>query len=179
MSMADLVWDATGVDFMAISSDEEARAQARALGVGLPNHGGWGKALEAVFAEKVEHTLIQPTHVTHLPREISPLAKTCPHDSRLTERFETYINGWELANGFSELNDPVDQRNRFLEQLSAKDAGEEESHAMDEDFLTALAYGLPPTGGLGIGMDRLVMILTNALSIREVIAFPTLKPKMV
>ena len=176
-SMADLVREATGVDFLAIPTDAEARTAAQALGVGLPPHGGWGKALEAVFAEKVEHTLVQPTHVTYLPLEISPLAKVCPKDPRLTERFETYINGWEIANGFSELNDPIDQEARFHAQGDAKDAGDQETHAMDHDFVTALSYGLPPTGGLGIGIDRLVMLLTNSPSIREVIAFPTLKPK--
>lgn len=176
-TMAELVHEITDVDFMTLTSDQEARQAAKNLGISLPSQGGWGKALEAVFAEKVEPTLIHPIHVTYFPQEISPLAKACPHDPRLTERFETYINGWEVANGFSELNDPVDQKNRFLEQELARDAGDAESHQMDEDFITALAYGLPPTGGLGIGMDRLVMILTNAQSIREVIAFPTLKPK--
>ncbi len=176
-SMAELVMQETGLDFLSISSDEEARKAVSSLGIALPSQGGWGKMLETVFAEKVESTLIQPTHVTHFPLEISPLAKAFPGDARLTERFETYINGWEIANGFSELNDPIDQKERFMAQEQAREAGEQEIHAMDEDFVTALSYGLPPTGGLGIGMDRLVMILTDSQSIREVIAFPTLKPK--
>jgi lysyl-tRNA synthetase class 2 len=176
-TMAQLVFEATGVDFLTLDSDLQAHQVAQELGVALPRQAGWGKVLETIFSEKVEKTLIQPTHVTHFPREISPLAKACPQDLRLTERFETYINGWEIANGFSELNDPVDQRDRFLEQEKAKEGGAEEVHGMDEDFVLALSYGLPPTGGLGIGMDRLVMILTQSTSIREVIPFPTLKPK--
>ncbi len=176
-SMSNLVLEKTGIDFMQIHSDEEAREAAKKLGIKIEKSFGWGKSLEAVFAEKVEEFLIEPTHVTYLPTEISPLAKVCSHDSRITERFETYINGWEIANGFSELNDPIDQRNRFMQQDVARDLGDDEAHRIDEDFITALEYAMPPTGGLGIGIDRLVMILTNSLSIREVIAFPTLRNK--
>lgn len=174
-SMTDLVREATGVDF-APMDDEQARDAVRKLGLTLPKNAGWGKALEVVFAEKVESQLIQPIHVTDFPREVSPLAKENYDNPRITERFETYINGWEVANGFSELNDPDDQRSRFEAQEAERDAGNDEAHEMDEDFLTALAYGLPPTGGFGIGMDRLAMLLTNSSSIREVIAFPTLRP---
>lgn len=176
-SMSNLVLEKTGIDFMQIHTDEEAREAVKKLGIKIEKSFGWGKSLEAVFAEKVEEFLIEPTHVTYLPTEISPLAKVCSHDSRITERFETYINGWEIANGFSELNDPIDQRNRFMQQDVARDLGDDEAHRIDEDFITALEYAMPPTGGLGIGIDRLVMILTNSLSIREVIAFPTLRNK--
>ena len=176
-SMSNLVLEKTGVDFMQIHSDEEARDVATKLGIKIEKNFGWGKSLEAVFAEKVEHLLIDPTHVTYLPTEISPLAKICEHDSRITERFETYINGWEIANGFSELNDPIDQLERFEGQNKARESGDDEAHRIDHDFITALEYAMPPTGGLGIGIDRLVMILTNSHSIREVIAFPTLRMK--
>ncbi len=176
-SMNDLVKEATGVNFMDIHADEEARDAAKQLGVHVDKSWGWGKAMEAVFAEKAEHLLIQPTHVTHHPTEISPLAKRSDWDPRVTDRFESYMNGWEIANGFSELNDPIDQRQRFEQQSAAKDAGDDEAHETDEDFLTALDYGMPPTGGMGLGIDRLVMLLTNSHSIREVIAFPTLRPR--
>ncbi|MDR1365676.1 MAG: lysine--tRNA ligase [Holosporales bacterium] len=176
-SMTGLIQDQTGVDFLQISGDEEARSCAKNIGVIVDDSFGWGKVIEAVFEEKVEHLLIQPTHVTDLPREISPLSKIHRLDPRLTERFETYINGWEIANGFSELNDPIDQHDRFAEQLKAREAGDGEAHCMDEDFITALEYAMPPCAGLGIGVDRLVMIMTNSLSIRDVIAFPTLRPK--
>ena len=176
-SMSDLVLEKTGVDFMKITNDEDAHEAAKNLGVKVDKNFGWGKILEAIFAEKVEESLIDPIHITHLPTEISPLAKVCNHDARITERFETYINGWEIANGFSELNDPIDQYNRFAQQDKARDDGDDEAHRIDEDFITALEYAMPPAGGLGIGLDRLVMILTNSLSIREVIAFPTLRPR--
>jgi lysyl-tRNA synthetase, class II len=176
-SMSNLVLEKTGIDFMEIHSDEEGRAAAEKLGVKLEKSFGWGKSLEAVFAEKVEEFLIDPIHITYLPTEISPLAKVCEHDSRITERFETYINGWEIANGFSELNDPIDQRARFMQQGQARDSGDDEAHRVDEDFITALEHAMPPTGGLGIGIDRLVMILTDSATIREVIAFPTLRNK--
>jgi lysyl-tRNA synthetase class 2 len=175
ISMAQLVLDTTGVDFLKLSQ-EEALREARRLGVEMSSQALWGQALERVFAEKVEHTLIQPTHVTEHPIDISPLAKKHPQDGRLTERFESFVCRMELANGFSELSDPIDQRHRFEGQMKAKAAGDEEAHAMDHDYVTALEYGLPPTGGLGIGIDRLVMFLTNSLSIRDVIAFPTMRP---
>jgi len=176
-SMSDLVLEKTGIDFMQINSDEEAHNIARKLGIKVEKHFGWGKILEATFAEKVEESLIDPIHITYLPTEISPLAKVCSHDPRITERFETYINGWEIANGFSELNDPIDQYERFAAQDKVRDEGDDEAHRIDQDFITALEYAMPPAGGLGIGLDRLVMILTDSLSIREVIAFPTLRPR--
>lgn len=177
-SMVDLVKEKTGVDFAQIHSTEDAREAAKKIG-GIPLKGkdSWGKVVEAVFAEKVESSLIQPIHVTEHPLDISPLAKVHRGDARLTERFESYINTWEVANAFSELTDPIDQRKRFEDQVAEREGGDDEAHLMDADFVTALEHGLPPTGGLGIGIDRLVMILTNASSIRDVIAFPTMKPK--
>ena len=174
-TMAELVEEATGVDFLALDADG-ARAALRQLHVD-PDVPSWGHALEAAFAAKVEDTLIQPTHVTGFPRDISPLAKADRRDPRLVERFETYIYGWEVANAFSELNDPIDQRRRFEAQMQARDAGDEEAQPLDEDYVAALEYGLPPCGGLGIGIDRLVMLLTDSPSIRDVIAFPTMRPR--
>ena len=176
-TMTQLVHEAIGVDFLTIHGVEEARQVAKEAGVHVAKTAGWGKILETIFAEKVEHTLMQPTHVIDFPVEISPLAKVHRHDPRLTERFESYANCWEIANAFSELTDPIDQRERFEAQVSERDAGDDEAHLMDQDFLTALEYGMPPCGGLGIGIDRLIMLLTDAQSIRDVIAFPTMKPK--
>jgi lysyl-tRNA synthetase class 2 len=176
-TMCGLIEEKTGVNFLTIDSDAEAAAAAKKLGVNLDKISSWGKIVAAVFEAKVEDFLIQPIHITELPLDVSPLAKKHSQDPRLTERFETYINGWEIANGFSELNDPLDQRHRFEQQLVDREKGDEEAHAMDEDFLNALEYGLPPTAGLGIGMDRLTMILTNSPSIRDVIAFPTMRFK--
>ncbi len=176
-SMAELVLEATGVDFLAIADAAAARDAARHLGVAIAGGENWGQALEAVFGARVEDRLIQPTHVTGFPRDISPLAKADPRDPRLVERFETYVYGWEIANAFSELNDPLDQRARFEAQMMARAAGDEEAQPLDEDYVTALEYGLPPCGGLGIGIDRLVMLLTDSPSIRDVIAFPTLRPR--
>ena len=175
--MAELVKEATGIDFMAITDDAVARDAARKLGADCPNSAGWGRALEAAFSAKVESTLIQPTHVTGFPREISPLAKADRHDPRLTERFETYVNGWEIANAFSEINDPLDQFDRFQAQMQEREKGDEEAQHLDADFVAALEYGMPPAGGLGIGIDRLAMLLTDSQSIRDVIAFPTMRPK--
>jgi lysyl-tRNA synthetase class 2 len=176
-SMADLVRTGTGVDFLAIEGAEAAREAAAGLGATLTGSESWGQALEAAFAARVEDTLIQPIHVTGFPRDNSPLAKADRADPRLVERFETYIYGWEIANAFSELNDPQDQRERFAAQMRARAAGDEEAQPLDEDYVTALEYGLPPCGGLGIGIDRLVMLLTDSPSIRDVIAFPTLRPR--
>jgi lysyl-tRNA synthetase, class II len=177
-SMAELVREKTGIDFLSIGSAAEAIAAARMRGCELTGNAGWGHALEAVFAHEVEADLIQPIHVTDFPRDISPLAKAHRNgDPRLVERFETYINGWEVANAFSELTDPLDQLARFEAQMQARARGDEEAQMLDEDFVTALEYGLPPTGGLGIGIDRLVMVLTDSPSIRDVIAFPTMRPK--
>jgi lysyl-tRNA synthetase class 2 len=175
--MAELVREKTGVDFLAIADDAAARAEARRLGAEVHETSGWGRALEAVFAHKVEDTLIQPIHVTEFPREISPLAKSHRSDARLTERFETYINGWEVANAFSEINDPQDQQARFEAQMRERELGDEEAQRLDSDYVTALEYGMPPAGGLGLGIDRLVMILTDSPSIRDVIPFPTMRPK--
>ena len=176
-SMAELVHAETGVDFLAIGDDAAARDAARRLGADCPANAGWGRALEAAFAARVEDKLIQPTHVTGFPREISPLAKADRKDSRLTERFETYVNGWEVANAFSEINDPLDQLERFQAQMKERERGDEEAQHLDADFVLALEYGMPPAGGLGIGIDRLAMLLTNSPSIRDVIAFPTMRPK--
>jgi lysyl-tRNA synthetase, class II len=176
-SMAELVHAATGVDFLALEAAEAARNAAAGLGAAITGNENWGQALEAAFAARVEDTLIQPIHVTGFPRDISPLAKADRDDPRLVERFETYIYGWEIANAFSELNDPEDQRERFEAQMQARAAGDEEAQPLDEDYVTALEYGLPPCGGLGIGIDRLVMLLTDSPSIRDVIAFPTLRPR--
>jgi lysyl-tRNA synthetase, class II len=175
-SMLDLIHDATNVHFGELD-DAQAYQEAHKLGVEVAKGTNWGKIVEAVFGEKVETSLIQPTHVTHFPREISPLAREDRDNPRLTERFESFVNGWELANAFSELIDPIDQRSRFEQQMSERGAGDAEAHPMDEDFVTSLEYGMPPTGGLGIGIDRLIMLLTGSLTIRDVIAFPTLRPK--
>jgi lysyl-tRNA synthetase, class II len=176
-SMAALVAERTGIDFLAIAGDVPARDAARRLGAEVPDTAGWGRALEAAFAATVEGDLIQPIHVIGFPREISPLAKPDRADPRLTERFETYINGWEVANAFSEINDPQDQLQRFLAQMRERELGDEEAQRLDADFVTALEYGMPPAGGLGIGIDRLAMLLTGSSSIRDVIAFPTMRPK--
>ena len=177
-SMVSLVEEETGVDFSQFQTSDEARKAAEKIG-GIPLKGKdtWGKIVEAVFGEKVEHKLVQPIHVTDHPLDISPLAKVHRTNPRLTERFESYINAWEIANAFSELTDPVDQKERFEAQTQEREGGDDEAHPMDQDFITALEHGLPPTGGLGIGIDRLVMVLTDAPSIRDVIAFPTMKPK--
>lgn len=176
-SMTQLIFEQTQVDFLTCKDQSEALVAAQKLGLKVNPKDSWGKIVEAAFEHFVEKTLVQPTHVTELPRDISPLAKAHPTDPRLTERFETYVNTWEIANGFSELSDPIDQRERFLAQVNNRDAGDDEAHQMDEDFVIALEQGLPPTGGLGIGIDRLVMVLTDSPSIRDVIAFPTMKNK--
>jgi lysyl-tRNA synthetase, class II len=175
-SMAELVQEKTGVDFLALDRAAAFAALDR-LGIERTGVDNWGQALEAAFAARIEDSLLQPTHVTGFPRDISPLAKADRNDPRLVERFETYVYGWEIANAFSELNDPLDQRARFEAQMQARAAGDEEAQALDEDYVLALEYGLPPCGGLGIGIDRLVMLLTDSPSIRDVIAFPTMRPR--
>ena len=178
LPMHEAVKQYTGLDFMAISSDEEAVAAAKSIGVELPGTADktWGNALYECFDQKVEGKLIQPTFITMHPVDVSPLAKRSPVDPRLTERFELFICRSEMGNAFSELNDPIDQRQRFQKQVELRAKGDDEAGMMDEDFLTALEYGMPPTGGLGIGIDRCVMLLTNNDSIREVLLFPTMKP---
>ena len=175
ISMNDAVKEATGKDFLSAATVEEARAMADEIGVPYEARHGIGGILNAAFEEKVEASLMQPTFITGHPTEISPLAKRNPENPMITDRFEFFIYGRELANGFTELNDPIDQRERFVEQMKQREAGDDEAHMMDEDFITALEYGLPPTGGLGIGVDRLVMLLTNSPSIRDVLLFPTMK----
>ena len=175
ISMNDAVKEATGKDFLSAATVEEARAMADEIGVPYEARHGIGGILNAAFEEKVEASLMQPTFITGHPTEISPLAKRNPENPMITDRFEFFIYGRELANGFTELNDPIDQRERFVEQMKQREAGDDEAHMMDEDFVTALEYGLPPTGGLGIGVDRLVMLLTNSPSIRDVLLFPTMK----
>ena len=176
ISMNDAVKEATGKDFLSCKTVEEARAMATEIGVPYEERFGIGGILNAAFEEKVEETLIQPTFITGHPTEISPLAKRNPENPLITDRFEFFIYGRELANGFTELNDPIDQEGRFLDQMKQREAGDDEAHEMDRDFITALEYGLPPTGGLGIGIDRLVMFLTDSASIRDVLLFPTMKP---
>ena len=178
MPMYEAVKQYCGIDFMAISSDEEAVAAAKSIGVELPETADrtWGNALYECFDQKVEEKLIQPTFITMHPVDVSPLAKRSPKDPRLTERFELFICRSEMGNAFSELNDPIDQRQRFQKQAELRAKGDDEAGMMDEDYITALEYGLPPTGGMGIGIDRCVMLLTNNDSIREVLLFPTMKP---
>ena len=178
MTMAEAVRQHVGIDFMSIDSDEAAWAAARAAGVELPEgkDATWGNALYECFDQKVEEKLVQPTFITMHPVDVSPLAKRSPKDPRLTERFELFICRSEMGNAFSELNDPIDQRQRFQKEVEARAKGDSEAGMMDEDYITALEYGLPPTGGLGIGIDRCVMLLTNSDTIREVILFPTMKP---
>ena len=178
LTMVDAVKEYAGVDFGAISDDAEAVAAAKAIGVELADAAErtWGNALYACFDQKVEEQLVQPTFITMYPVEVSPLTKRSPKDPRLTERFELFVCRSELANAYSELNDPIDQRQRFLKQVEQRERGDEETEMLDEDFLTALEYGMPPTGGMGMGIDRCVMLLTGADTIREVILFPTMKP---
>lgn len=176
ISMIDAVKEYAGKDFTNVTDLEEARAMAKELNVEVEATWGIGKIINACFEEYVEDKLIQPTFITGHPKEISPLAKSNPENPEITDRFEAFIYGREICNGFTELNDPIDQRERFLKQVEERANGDEEANMMDEDFVTALEYGLPPTGGLGIGIDRLVMFLTNSSTIRDVLFFPTMKP---
>ena len=176
MSMIDAVKEYSGKDFTNVTDLEEARAMAKELNVPVEPSFGIGKIINACFEEYVEDKLIQPTFITGHPKEISPLAKSNPDNPEITDRFEAYIYGREICNGFTELNDPIDQRERFLKQVEERANGDEEANMMDEDFVHALEYGLPPTGGLGIGIDRLVMFLTDSSTIRDVLFFPTMKP---
>ncbi len=177
ISMIDSVKKYAGVDFNEIKTDEEARAAVKAAGIHFDGKPSRGDLIAICFDEKVEHNLIQPTYITEYPVEISPLAKRIPSKPELTERFELFITGREFANAFSELNDPIDQKERFERQQSLRDGGDEEASMMDTDYINALEYGLPPTGGLGIGIDRLAMLITDSYSIRDVLLFPTMRPE--
>ncbi len=177
-SMVEVVRKYSGVDFARLKSDGEAFEAARNAGLELDKGLSWGEILYMFFEEFCEEQLLAPIFVTGFPIEVSPLAHKMKEDPRLTLRFEGFMAGWEIANAFTELNDPIDQRERFEQQLARREAGDDEAHVMDEDFITALEYGMPPAGGLGIGIDRLVMVLTDNTSIRDVILFPTLKPRL-
>ena len=178
LTMVEAVKKYVGVDFGVITDDAEAVAAAKAVGVELADAAEktWGNALYACFDQKVEEHLVQPTFITMYPVEVSPLTKKSPEDPRLTERFEFFINRSEMGNAYSELNDPIDQRERFMKQVEQRERGDDETEMLDEDFLTALEYGMPPTGGMGMGIDRAVMLFTGADTIRDVILFPTMKP---
>ena len=177
ITMIEAIKEATGVDFNTINTDEEAQAIAKENGVQFEDiKNTRGHIINEFFETFVEETLIQPTYVMDYPVEVSPLTKRKQEDPRLVERFELFIGGREYGNAYSELNDPIDQYERFLKQVEAKEKGDEEAGGMDEDFVTALEIGMPPTGGMGIGLDRLIMLLTNSASIRDVLFFPTMKP---
>lgn len=176
ITMIDAVKKYADVDFNEIDTDEKAREIAREKGLEISDKDTWGKILSEMFEEFCEEHLVEPTFVIGHPVEVSPLAKRNPKDPRLTQRFEAFINTWEFANAFSELNDPIDQRERFEAQVAEKEAGDDEAHPMDSDFINAIEVGLPPTGGLGIGVDRMIVLLTDQPSIRDVLLFPTMKP---
>ncbi|SHH19674.1 lysyl-tRNA synthetase, class II [Anaerosphaera aminiphila DSM 21120] len=176
ITMIDSIKEITGIDFNEINTDEEAIEIAKAKGLEVDKNWTRGRIIAEVFEEFCESSLVQPTFVLKHPVEVSPLAKRSVEDPRLTDRFEAFINTWEFANAFSELNDPIDQKERFEAQVREKEAGDDEAHPMDSDFVNALEVGLPPTGGLGIGVDRMIMLLTDQPSIRDVVFFPTMKP---
>ena len=179
LRMQDAVKEITGVDFDQVETDEEARVIAKKFNLENASKMTRGLLIATLFEEHCEDApgyLDGPVFVTGHPVEISPLSKRDPIDPRITRRFEAYVNGWEIANAFSELNDPIDQYERFKEQQSQLEGGDDEAHPMDEDFVNALEVGLPPTGGLGIGIDRVIMLVTNAPTIRDIILFPTMKP---
>lgn len=176
VSMNDMVIEKTGVNLFDMELDEAIETAKKKLHLDVEPFMTHGHLVNLAFEEYCEEDLVQPTIVLHHPVEISPLAKRNPDDPRITNRFEAFVNTWEIANAFSELNDPIDQRLRFEEQVKAGEGGDEESHPMDEDFLQAIEVGLPPTGGMGIGVDRLIMLLTDSTSIRDIIFFPTMKP---
>lgn len=177
ITIADAIKEHLNIDFAQIKDDEEARQIAKKLGLSPEKDASKGKIMMEVFEEFVEAKIIQPTFVIQYPVEVSPLSKRNAEDPTMTDRFEAYIMGREIANAFSELNDPIDQRERFEEQVRAKEKGDEEAHMMDHDFVRALEYGMPPTGGLGIGIDRMVMFITDSYSIRDVILFPHMRPE--
>ena len=177
ITMIDSIKEATGIDFNEIDTDEEAMKIAKEKGVEIEESKQTrGYVINAFFEEFVEKTIVQPTFIYDYPVEVSPLTKKKPSDKRLTERFEFFIMGREYGNAYSELNDPIDQYERFLAQVKQREAGDDEANMMDEDFINALEYGMPPTGGLGIGIDRMIMLFTDEPSIRDVLLFPTMKP---
>ena len=174
--MIDAIKEVTGVDFATTNTDEEAKKMAESIGLEIEEGMSRGHIINFAFEERVEDTLIQPTFIMDYPVEVSPLTKKKPSDPRLVERFEIFIGGREYGNAYSELNDPIDQKERFMAQMKEREAGNEEANMMDDDFVQSLEYGMPPTGGLGIGVDRLIMLLTDSYSIRDILLFPTMKP---